>query len=100
MSSVASQLSGTPALAPRQSLPSSVLRSGTASIALLATDSADILDSRVSDSSVILAQAEGLPYETSVCVAVQKTAGKSFKFVADAAPTTNPISLRYAILQY
>lgn len=100
MSSVASQLSGSPALVSRQSLPSSVLRSGTASIALLATESAVIADSRVTANSVILAQAEGLPYGTTNSVVVQKTANASFKFVADAAPTTNPISLRWVILQY
>ena len=101
MSSVASQLSGSPALASRQSLPSSVLRSGVATIATGgATDSADILDSRVDSDSVIVAQVEGLVYGTTRCIMLQRTVNKSFKFVADASPTTNPISIRWAILQY
>ena len=100
MSSVASQLSGTPALAPRQLLPSSVLSTALLQIALGASETADVLDSRVSANSVILVQVEqAAPDATAISFSVVKTNNKSFKIKAGANATAIT-NVRYAILQY
>lgn len=95
MSSVASILSGTPAGLAQ------FARVGTSSIALLATETALIVDAKVTESSVIVCWGIGAvnASATSFSVNILSTDG-GFKITADAAPTTAAKGVAYAILKY
>jgi hypothetical protein len=95
MSSVASLLSGTPAA----SAPVVAVAQGTTTIALGATESAQILNANVRASSIIvawIAQAGADGTMTSVSVRVQPTVGFS---VTGSAASTAAVTVGWAILK-
>lgn len=95
MSSVASILSGT------QAGISQFARVGTSSIALLATETALIVDAKVTERSVIVCWGIGAvnAAATAFSVNILSTDG-GFKITSDVAPTTAAKDVAYAILRY
>jgi hypothetical protein len=95
MSSVASILSGT------QAGISQFARVGTSSIALLATQTAIIVDAKVTANSVIVCWGTGAANTTALVFSADIITGEGgFRIKTNAAPTTAAKDVAYAILKY